>query len=109
MVLAQLRYHEVDRLNERKYLMRCVLSVLGKDTSGIVARVATTLADSGANIVDISQTLLDGIFSMTMIVDLDEAQATFNEVQERLNKAGEDLGVQVKLQREDLFLSMYKI
>ena len=109
MVLAQLRYHEVDRLNERKHLMRCVLSVLGKDTSGIVARVATTLADSGANIVDISQTLLDGIFSMTMIVDLDEAQATFNEVQERLNKAGEDLGVQVKLQREDLFLSMYKI
>ena len=89
--------------------MRCVLSVLGKDTSGIGARVATTLAESGANIVDISQTLLDGIFSMTMIVDLDEAQATFNEVQERLNKAGEDLGVQVKLQREDLFLSMYKI
>ena len=109
MVMVHLRYHEVDRLKERKYLMRCVLSVLGKDTSGIVARVATTLADSGANIVDISQTLLDGIFSMTMIVDLDEAQATFNEVQERLNKAGEDLGVQVKLQREDLFLSMYKI
>ena len=89
--------------------MRCVLSVLGKDTSGIVARIATTLAESGANIVDISQTLLDGIFSMTMIVDLDEGTAAFNEVQERLDKAGEDLGVQVKLQREDLFLSMYKI
>lgn len=89
--------------------MRCVLSVLGKDTSGIVARVATTLADSGANIVDISQTLLDGIFSMTMIVDLDEECAGFNEVQERLDVAAEALGVQIKLQREDLFLSMYKI
>jgi ACT domain-containing protein len=89
--------------------MRCVLSVLGKDTSGIVANVATTLADSGANIVDISQTLLDGIFSMTMIVDLDEAVASFNEVQERLDGVGKNLGVQVKLQREDLFLSMYKI
>ena len=89
--------------------MRCVLSVLGKDTAGIVARVATTLADAGANIVDISQTLLDGIFSMTMIVDLDEEKATFNEVQERLNVVAADLGVQAKLQREDLFLSMYKI
>lgn len=89
--------------------MRCVLSVLGKDTAGIVARVATTLADSGANIVDISQTLLDGIFSMTMIVDLDEKRAGFNEVQERLDVVADALGVQIKLQREDLFLSMYKI
>lgn len=89
--------------------MRCVLSVLGKDTAGIVARVATTLAESGANIVDISQTLLGDIFSMTMIVDLDEEKAGFNLVQERLAEAGEALGVQVKLQREDLFLSMYKI
>ena len=89
--------------------MRCVLSVLGKDITGIVARVATTLAESGANIVDISQTLLDGIFSMTMIVDLDEKRAGFNEVQERLDVVADALGVQIKLQREDLFLSMYKI
>ena len=89
--------------------MRCVLSVLGKDTAGIVARVATTLAESGANIADISQTLLDDIFSMTMLVDLDEAKATFNEVQERLDGDASALGVQIKLQREDLFLSMYKI
>jgi ACT domain-containing protein len=89
--------------------MRCVLSVLGKDITGIVARVATTLAESGANIVDIRQSLLGEIFSMTMIVDLDEATASFNEVQERLDGDAEALGVQIKLQREDLFLSMYKI
>ena len=89
--------------------MRCVLSVLGKDTTGIVARVATTLAESGANIVDISQTLLGDIFSMTMLVDLDEAKASFNEVQECLDGDAAALGVQIKLQREDLFLSMYKI
>ena len=89
--------------------MRCVLSVLGKDITGIVARVATTLAESGANIVDIRQTILGEIFSMTMIVDLDEATAGFNEVQERLDGDAEALGVQIKLQREDLFLSMYKI
>ena len=89
--------------------MRCVLSVLGKDPTGIVARVATTLAESGANIVDISQTLLGDIFSMTMLVDLDEAKASFNEVQECLDGDAAALGVQIKLQREDLFLSMYKI
>lgn len=89
--------------------MRCVLSVLGGDTTGIVARVANTLADCHANIVDISQTLLDGIFSMTMIVDLNEDVAPFNTVQERLDADAAALGVQVKLQREDLFLSMYKI
>lgn len=89
--------------------MRCVLSVLGKDITGIVARVATELAESGVNIVDIRQSLLGEIFSMTMMVDLDEEKATFNEVQERLDVAAADLGVQIKLQREDLFLSMYKI
>jgi ACT domain-containing protein len=89
--------------------MRCVLSVLGKDVTGIVARVATVLADDGVNIADIRQTLLGDIFSMTMIVDLDEGKASFNEVQEHLDGAGHDLGVQVKLQREDLFNSMYKI
>ena len=89
--------------------MRCVLSVLGKDITGIVARVATTLAEAGANIVDIRQSLLGEIFSMTMMVDLDEEKATFNEVQERLDVDAAALGVQIKLQREDLFLSMYKI
>ena len=89
--------------------MRCVLSVLGKDITGIVARVATSLANDGVNIVDIRQTLLDGIFSMTMIVDLDEARASFNEVQEHLDVVATDLHVQVKLQREDLFDLMYKI
>ena len=89
--------------------MKCVVSVLGKDTTGIVAEIAVTLRECGANIVDISQTLLDGIFSMTMIVDLDEKRAGFNEVQERLDVVADALGVQIKLQREDLFLSMYKI
>lgn len=89
--------------------MRCVLSVLGKDTACIVAAVSTILADAGANIVDISQTILGDIFSMTMLVDLNEDIATFNEVQERLTAKGEDMGIQMILQREDLFQAMYKI
>lgn len=89
--------------------MRCVISVLGKDRSGIVAAIANVLAQKGANIDDISQTILDDIFSMTMLVRLNTEIASFNEVQEALTQTGEDLGVQVILQREDVFQFMYKI
>ncbi|MGN0262322.1 MAG: ACT domain-containing protein [Eggerthellaceae bacterium] len=89
--------------------MRCVISVLGKDRSGIVAAVATTLAECKANIDDISQTLLDDIFSMTMLVTLDTETAGFNEVQEKLAADGEKLGVRITLQRQDVFDYMYKI
>lgn len=89
--------------------MRCVISVLGKDRSGIVAAISSILAEKGANIDDISQTILDDIFSMTMLVRLDAEKANFNEVQEALDKVGEDLGVQVIIQREDVFQFMYKI
>lgn len=89
--------------------MKCVVSVLGKDRSGIVAAVAVALAECGANIDDISQTILDDIFSMTMLTTLDPEKADFNTVQERLAKVGEGLGVQVIIQREDVFQFMYKI
>ena len=89
--------------------MRCVISVLGKGRSGIVAAISAVLAEKGANIDDISQTILDEIFSMTMLVRLDTDTAGFNEVQEALAKEGEELGVQVIVQREDVFQFMYKI
>lgn len=91
--------------------MKCVISVLGKDRSGIVAAVATTLAQCNANIDDISQTILgdDEIFSMTMLVTLDPETAGFNEVQEQLEQREKELGVQIIIQREDVFQFMYKI
>lgn len=89
--------------------MKCVISVLGKDRSGIVAAVATALAECGANIDDISQTILDDIFSMTMLTMLDPETADFNTVQEKLEAVGADLGVQIIIQREDVFQFMYKI
>lgn len=89
--------------------MKCVISVLGKDRSGIVAAVATALADCGANIDDISQTILEDIFSMTMLITLDLEVADFNTVQTRLEQVGEDLGMQIIIQREDVFQYMYKI
>lgn len=89
--------------------MKCVISVLGKDRSGIVAAVAKVLADCGANIDDISQTILNDIFSMTMLTTLNPEVASFNEVQEKLAAEGEELGVQIIIQREDVFQYMYKI
>ncbi len=89
--------------------MRCVISVLGKDRSGIVAAISAALAEHGANIDDISQTILDDIFSMTMLVRLNTQVADFNTVQEALSNVGKTLGVQVIIQREDVFQFMYKI
>ncbi len=89
--------------------MRCVISVLGKDQSGIVAAVSGLLSECRANIDDISQTILDGIFSMTMLVTLDEEAAGFNEVQERLAAVAEEKNVQITLQRQDVFDFMYSI
>lgn len=89
--------------------MKCVISVLGKDRSGIVAAIATALADCGANIDDISQTILDDIFSMTMLTTLDTEKADFNTVQERLAKISDDLGMQIIIQREDVFQYMYYV
>lgn len=90
-------------------MIRTVLSVLGKDRKGIVATVATTLYEAGANIDDISQTILGEMFSMTMMVSVDEAVCSFNELQERLAFDAERLGMQITLQRQDVFDFMYKI
>lgn len=89
--------------------MKCVISVLGKDRSGIVAAVATVLADCGANIDDISQTILDSIFSMTMLVTLRTADVDFNVVQAKLAAVAEELGLQIVIQREDVFQVMHTL
>ena len=88
---------------------RTVLSVLGQDRSGIVARIATTLADAGANIDDIRQTLLGGLFSMTMLVTVNEDLCSFEDLQARLIEDAETLGMQITLQREDVFRFMYEV
>ncbi|NPD30984.1 ACT domain-containing protein [Eggerthellaceae bacterium zg-1084] len=89
--------------------MKCIISILGKDRTGIVAAVSTVLSECKANINDISQTILGDLFSMTAVVTLDEQEAGFNEVQERLAATADELGIQIKIQREDVFEYMYKI
>lgn len=88
---------------------RAIITVLGSDRAGIVAAVTGVLADHDANILDISQTILRGIFTMTMLVDLADVDVTFPELHEELSQLSERLGVQVTLQREDVFRYMYRL
>ena len=85
------------------------MSVLGKDQTGIVAGVSNVLLECKANIDDISQTIIGGLFSMTMLVTLDTETADFDTVLDKLQACGERLGVQITFQREDVFDFMYKI
>lgn len=86
-----------------------ILSVLGEDRVGIVAAVSRTLADAHANIEDIRQTIIGGIFSMTMLVTVDEDSLGFDALQSKLAEVGAELGVQITLQREDVFRYMHRI
>ena len=88
---------------------RAIITVLGSDRSGIVAAVAGTLAAHDVNILDISQTILQGIFTMTMLVDLGASDVDFARVQEELAACAESLGVQITLQREEVFNYMYRL
>lgn len=86
---------------------RAIITVLGSDRPGIVAAVAGALSERDANILDISQTILQGTFTMTMLVDL--ASAEFAELKGALDGLSEQLGVQITLQREEVFRFMYRL
>ena len=87
---------------------RAIITVLGSDRPGIVAAVTGALAERDANILDISQTILQGIFAMTMLIDLGES-VEFAELKSKLDELSESLGVQINLQREEVFRFMYRL
>ena len=86
---------------------RAIITVLGSDRPGIVAAVAGALSERSANILDISQTILQGIFTMTMLADLGGAGSS--ELKERLEELSGSLGVQIMMQREEVFKYMYRL
>ena len=89
--------------------MKGIITVLGKDSVGIIAKVCTYLADEKINILDISQTIVSGYFNMMMIVDLSTACDKFEKVENDLIALGKEIGVDIRLQREDIFNSMHRI
>ena len=90
-------------------MKKTIITVVGKDTVGIIAKVCTYLAENGINILDISQTIVDDYFNMMMIADMNTSAKSFSEVSDDLDKIGEEIGVIIKCQREEIFNSMHRI
>jgi ACT domain-containing protein len=88
---------------------RIVVTVVGKDKVGIIASVANVLAEYNANILDISQTILQDFFTMIMIVDIGNSTVEFNILKEKLTAKGEEIGVKISAQHEDVFQFMHRI
>lgn len=90
-------------------MSRTIITVVGKDAVGIIAKVCTYLAENKANILDISQTIVQEYFNMMMIVDLSKVEKSFEVVAAELAEVGRTLGVEVKCQREEIFDKMHRI
>ena len=90
-------------------MKKTIITVVGKDTVGIIAKVCTYLAESQVNILDISQTIVSGYFNMMMIVDLSKSVKEFAELSTDLENVGQDIGVSVKCQREEIFEMMHRV
>lgn len=90
-------------------MKKTIITVVGKDCVGIIARICTYLADNGVNILDISQTIVDGYFNMMMIADTNGSAKEFLTISEELEALGREIGCIVKLQREDIFNRMQRI
>ncbi len=89
--------------------MRTVITVVGKDTPGIIAAVSSGLAERKVNILDISQTILQGNFTMMMLADCSGMSISIQELRDDLNKIGEQIGLAITIQHEDVFRSMHRI
>ena len=88
---------------------KTIITVVGKDTVGIIAKVCTYLADNNVNILDISQTIVQEYFNMMMIVDMSRLKKPFEVASAELSALGEQMGVQIKCQREEIFDKMHRI
>lgn len=89
--------------------MRAVVTVTGKDKTGIIAKVSAFLSEKGANILDISQTILQEYFAMIMLVDLSEVTIQLSALAEECEELGKSIGMSIHVQHEDLFNAMHKV
>lgn len=90
-------------------MKKCVITVVGKDTVGIIAKVCTYLAETSINILDISQTIVDGYFNMMMITDATNATKEIAEIAKEMEELGLSIGVTIHCQREEIFEKMHRL
>lgn len=89
--------------------MRAIITVTGKDRPGIIAGVCVLLSESNINILDISQTVMQDFFTMTMLIDLSGCEKSFADVSDSLDAKGKEMGLIIRIQREDIFDRMHRI
>lgn len=89
--------------------MKAIVTVVGKDKKGIIARVSNELFECSVNIIDISQTIMQDMFTMIMMVEFDSKEATVNDIDKRLEVVAEEMGLSIHVQREEIFSSMHRI
>ena len=89
--------------------MKAIVTVIGNDKPGIISKVSTALADNNVNIEDISQTIVQGYFTMIMLCDLENSKLALKELTTELGKLGNEIGVSIHVQHEDIFNVMHKI
>lgn len=90
-------------------MKKTIITVVGKDAVGIIARVCTYLAENQINILDISQTIVQGFFNMMMIVDMNQTEKKFGDIVDELVLLGKEIGVDIKCQKEEIFDQMHRI
>ena len=89
--------------------MRVVLTVIGKDKVGIIAGVSNTLAECNINIININQNIMQGFFNMVLIADMSEATVSLQEAKDKVHALGEKIGVDIRMQSEDIFKAMHRV
>lgn len=96
-------------MQRREVMKKTVITVVGKDCVGIIAKVCTYLAENKVNVLDISQTIVQGYFNMMMIADMNDSPKSFEQLVSELEQVGEEIGVIIKAQHEDIFNKMHRI
>ncbi|MFI3206366.1 MAG: ACT domain-containing protein [Clostridia bacterium] len=89
--------------------MKAVITVLGKDMVGILAKVSTICAENGVNVIEVTQSIMQDLFAMIMMVDIENSSVPFAELTEKLQVVGDDMGLKIHVMHEDIFNSMHKI
>ena len=89
--------------------MKAIMTVIGCDRVGIIASVTSLLVTLNINILDLSQTIMDGLFTMTVLVDVSGSSCSFDEIRDTLSAHGEKEGLSIRIQREDIFTAMHRV
>lgn len=89
--------------------MRVVLTIVGKDKVGIIAKVSNALAEMNINIININQNIMQGFFNMVLIADMSEANVTLAAARTKMAELGQEIGVEIRLQSEEIFTAMHRI